>query len=688
VITLTFVLANHGYIDLPSNLSSLGFSAPVDELGTVIANMAYYGYAPSAEAITLLQQLDSEELQSYWVELEPVLATLTGDDKDIELGIVYKNFPAEVLSMSQAEYWFNQVCMYVGFSKELFTQEEEERAPLNEAIDLKILHVEKSNTLEQIASSLLKSPVRWNKTEQEEIEFIIKHGTVAVLSEISFKENFASLAESILEMENIPYINSTDVLRMGAALSGADLSNGPVRFRKFKRSERRQLLGMLSTNHLLKNDVAMRPEVWKRFLYSLHPGDYKAHYPVVVEAYNQLYKKSLPKSYNSKIEIMLAENNPEVLDLLVTRPGVFLRRFVKTAKTFGNLAAMRFTEVIPELTIMQLVKFKAYLDTISFRETRIFPPRGNWTKAQIGEPVGNIPGRIKIISAIENELNKRLSFRYPQGVSLDPMSSDITLPENDSTLTEYNRGTVFHIPQEANFVRTASFWTSPRHTVWFDNGWNFFNEEWIGMDSVCWNKTDAIGALFSGDPLSSRTKDGHACQVIDLNIDELKSAGVRYAVWNILCFSGKKFSEAPEGVFGALQWGENAQEGKIFEPSRAQLTFTIKDEALTKYIALLDVETRSIVYLDANLKGHTHSAKSNQKILTEFMPPYMEYIYSLPTVMDLFDTLPKSADGTKILYDDKEAVLQDEEDAYVFQKLNPESSFTQINLNEILSSKE
>src|SRR5690606_38071559 len=116
----------------------------------------------------------------------------------------------------------------------------------------------------------------------------------------------------------------------------------------------------------------------------------------------------------------------------------------------------------------------------------------------------------------------------------------------------------------------------------------FFNENWNQLGACCWNSTEYAqgsrkGAVFSGDPTTSTSKGRKACQLIDIYFDDLEKMGVRYAVWNVLCYNRQKFSEAVE-VYAALQWGKDAKKGKLIEPSRCQLAFPLAGDNLTKYI--------------------------------------------------------------------------------------------------------
>jgi hypothetical protein len=168
--------------------------------------------------------------------------------------------------------------------------------------------------------------------------------------------------------------------------------------------------------------------------------------------------------------------------------------------------------------------------------------------------------------------------------------------------------------------------------------------------------------------------------MIDLYIDKLLDSGVRYAVWNILGYSGQSFSEAKE-VIATLQLGEVPSEDEIYEPSKAHMVFPLTGNNLTKYISFIDLKSREIVYLDANLYGNIMSADMNEEIMSERMPDMIEYLDSLPSVYDL---LEHAEEGTiPFLFDDKDNAVT-EERAYVFNPLNNESDFKKIDLVEIL----
>jgi hypothetical protein len=697
----TEILLRNGLVEVPAGNSKL-----INEyLGTVLANLAYYGYVPSKELLATISKSRNVSLANWWKNLEQALKTVTGASKNMDKYVVYKNFPAEVLEKSKAEYWISQICMYLGCPNEYFTQPEKPRDLMFEKIKLKVLHLANENSLKNIYESLVKLPSRW--TSQQESDFVyILVNTKALsfdASAFTFKENMAkAVALAIDKGINVYLKSATDVLRLGVVLSDGDVTfEKNTKFKSFSRKVRKYLLNLLENSTNLEEDVARDKERWKRFFYALHPNDF--NFKHVKTIYNKLYKNKV-ESFNSKVEVALAEEDKEALDLLASRPGDFTRRLNHTLDLYGSKALIKYLGVLPKLKVVQLVKIKKYIQTLENRQFRTIAPKGNWTKLKVLPSTNRISpsARLALTKGIDAELGARLNKLFKNGVQLDLSTKNIKLQTNASDLSPYGRGTSFDIPENVNFVRSASYWQCKRgYNTWFDNGWNFFGPNWEQKGAVCWNNpqytgtndrnywyerkdTSGAGAVFSGDPTNSKTADGRACQMIDLYIDKLLAMGVRYAVWNILCYSKIKFKDSEE-VFASLQWGEDAQSGKLFEPSRAQLTFPVQGDTFTKYICYIDLQERKAYYIDANLKASTSSALQNCKTLEEKFPAFVEYLSTLPSVYDVFAPAKKSEKGLVVSYTDEKYKLNGQK-AYVFKALNKNNKFEPLNISEVLSS--
>lgn len=718
---------------------------------TFVSNLMHYGYIPNVELFKALNGLSKKELKSLWKEVKPSLEEITGANRKIGDFVVYQNFPEEVLSMSEFEYWTKQICMYIGFPNEIFVEEKKDRKPLDEKIKFKVLSSVKENTLDSIFKSLITSTSKWSDNDFKFVEYFLNtiNKTHFSLNEFSFKINGIFAINHIVKNQlshTFDIKDATDIMRLSVAMSEGDLSlRTNTKYRNFKRSERKLILSLLDKTNNLENDFAMRKGKWKVLLRHLHPNDYK--FTNVSRAYNSLYNNSC-LTFDSKVKQLIFKVKPEVkgctsckvdvasklkdilsnedlsklealqdklskekqeikessndkeLDLIYSdieslissRIGYLFRNFHYLYSIFGKRVVLTFINSTNKLTTLQLIKMDKYLRTINDRKQLMYAPNGNWNKVIIEKnnkvKLNNCDIAL-LVSKIKEELNLRISKRFENGVNLKKSTKKVFLKTNDQELANYGRGTVFNLPKNTQFLRTASFWSCLTHgNNFFDNGWNFFNDKWDSMGSCCWNATKLtikkqVVAVFSGDPTNSKDMEGKACQMIDLYLDKLEKAGVRYAVWNVLSFNNIPFSEAND-VLASLMFGKEPMKGKLFEPSRVNMSFPLQGNNLTKYIAYIDIVKREIIYVDANLKSSTQSAKDNQKTLSTTMPAYLEYLDTLPNVYDVFKSLDNKGD-TVISYSDKNIELTDDVEAYVFKPSNQDNSFTQIDLEEVLN---
>lgn len=697
------ILIANGYLQLPEVSRELPLLSSLNtniNVLTLINNMAYFGYVPSVEVVHQLLSLEVEELSAFWLEAKNAMAELTADNRKIDNFVVYKNFPKEVLEMSSSVYWYKQILMYFGLEKELFVQSKAPRDPLAGLQNRKVLHLAESDTIPKIWDGLLTNRARWSAPQQESAKFLLTHLKINHIdvAAVAFKENAIQLASWLLDSNlsaTAEVSDATDVLRLAAMRSEQDVSlRKPIKFKSFTRKERRFLCLLLANSKHLESDMAERPELFKLLLRRLHPGDF--NFGQLSSAYDRLYKGQL-SSFASMVEAGIKGKDKGVLAIVSRRPGDFARRFHSLYKIFGAEAVAAFSAVMPKLSNHQLIKLIKYVETVNTRKTLTFPPKGDWSKLQIVPnakvailPEDAISLRRTAIGIIKDRLNRLI----PAGVDIDPQVDLVKLQTNDQELATFGRGTVFPIPAEATFLRTASYWENAGSVSWFDNGWNFFDSSWSPKGACCWSSTykyltyddfhhnKKTAAIFSGDPINSKELKGRAAQMIDLYIDTLLESGVRYAVWSILCFSRIPFDKATGEVVASLQWGEKPQTGKIFEPSRAQMVFPIKGSGYTKYIAYIDLQERQLVYMDANLKASTVGADRNSQILSEQMPAFVEYLTSLPSVADLLTCA--DVGNTPVVYSDKDRVIADNSIAYVFKPENTDNQFKQLDIASLL----
>lgn len=669
------------------NISVGEEKASRESLGTVLSNFAFYGFKPSKALLVEILKLSEKELTNFWNETDQTFKNFFESTIEAKKGVVYKNFPTEVMKKSDAEYWIAQILIYIGFPVDFFTEEEIERQPAVISFDkLKSLHIAQSNSLEEIYFNIFNKNVEYTPIEKEFIVYLVDKLNIDSfdISLSPFKMNGVFIAHEVMKRSGEVYAkNATDIIRLAAFVgSNGKTLNEKISFFKFSRQERKKFLKMLISISNYEEDFAARPETFKAFLKSLRPGDY-SWAKKVSNMYNELYNKNI-KSFSSKVE-----NSKEPWALLSTRHGIFLRSFHKMYSMNAQKAVEGFENISEKLTVFQLLKFKKYIVNINEISALIVRPSSTWTKAKIIENKKNKiekSDQEKLISIINISLSNKLNNLLPEGVMTGEGLDKIYLPSNDQEIS-VGRGTIYNIPENINFIRTASYWTNKiggrDHNFWFDNGFNFIHENEKMSKTICWNsQVNSEYAVFSGDPAIANNPEKCATQIIDLNLKNLEEAGFKYAVWNILSYSNIKFNEA-EKVSAILQYLEDQNKGELFEPSKVDLQFDLKGNNLCKFVAYIDIKERKLIFLDLTLPGmKTSSAASNIKAVENYLPAVLDYMKLIPTVQDLVENVKTGS--VPFVYSDKDIAIEKGK-AFVFKNVNDENKFEKIDINSLLN---
>lgn len=698
------ILLTHGFF--PTLERDSKAPASLEEVGTVISNLASLGYAPNIELMRQLRVASSDALAKVWPDAQRALKVITGANRKMEKFVVYKNFPKEVLEKTAAEYWIAQIFMYIGAPNDWFTQEDAARPKLDERLTLKVLQPASDSAINDIYASLVNQPSSWTTDQSEQVKFLAlnRPSQAYDLSDFGFKDNgialIAHAMSALVRGGSVVMSDATDVLRLAVAMSGATLQE-KFKLRAFSRPERRFLVNLLEHSKHLEDDFAARPEAFKLLLMRLHPGEFKASR--VSSAYDRLYRGELT-TFDAAVERLLSVGDEEALELLSSRPGQFVRRLRKCYSVYGVGALAAFDAVAEKLTVLQLLRLRGYFNALNATKVRSFQPKGAWNKLQLKNNDLSIANDdlTSLNESIDRALTAKLKVALPNGVDVDSSVDAIKLHSNGQELAPYGRGTKFQIPSDVQFIRTASFWQAKSPSgygnIWFDNGWNFFDASWKDLGACCWTDVAFDGsrrhrynqsfedaaAVFSGDPTNSKDLQGKACQMIDLYPQKLRELGVRYAVWSILCYSNIPFAKADDSL-GTLQWGTDATAGKLYEPARAQMVFPLTGNGLTKQLAIVDLADNTLMYLDTNLPSTVRSAASNGLTLEKYMPAVMARIDAIPSVGDLFRCAPKSTKGKalKVRFSD-EGVKLEGQTAYIFKPVNTNNKFVPFDLTSLL----
>ena len=80
VVNNDLIMLNHNLIYISGGASKLSKVS----LGTIFANMAYYGYALSKECIKNLKSFNENEAAEWWATIEPSLKEISGDNRKMD----------------------------------------------------------------------------------------------------------------------------------------------------------------------------------------------------------------------------------------------------------------------------------------------------------------------------------------------------------------------------------------------------------------------------------------------------------------------------------------------------------------------------------------------------------------------------------------------------------------------------
>lgn len=656
------------------------------ELGTVLSNLAWYGFVPSKELFTLISKYSSEELKSFWASTQETMIYFFKDVLEAKEGVVYKNFPEEVLQKSESEYWIAQILMYLGLPIDFFAEPEKEREAVSiDLSTLKVLKLADSDTLVNIFNSFKTKKVSLTPDEILMADCLVKELNITEIdiSDFAFKMNGINIIGALETSVKVIANNMTDILRYAVILSGKkeiDLGQR-IAFFKFSRANRKLLLSMMCNITHYEDDIAARRETFKALFKALRPGDYKWAKSVSI-MYDELYNGKL-RSLNGKVDVN--KGNEVSFALLKSRPGVLVRRFHEMYTTNSEMAVASMKEVLKSLTVYQLLKFKKYVQNINDIKILMAKPNSSWDKAKMIENKKVVIQEKDINElelAIKDMLKIKLDEKLPEGIVYDEKLESVKLPSNDQELN-IGRGTVIDIPENISFLRSATYWkTENSYNMFYDNSWNLLNENPTLDDSVCWNTSVITDVgVFSGDPVIQNNKNKVATQIIDINLNVAKEKGYVYALWNVLSFNNINFLKA-EKAFGCLQLLEDCpQKGELFEPSKVDIQLDIKTNGLNKFFVLVDIQNRKLIYLDMPLpKMNTNSASNNRKALRELLPVILDQLKLIPSVKDLVECVSKGE--TPFLYTDAETPVKGK--AYVFKEKNQESEIDLIDLQNLL----
>lgn len=626
-------------------------SLPDIYLATALKNIESLGFTFSAEVLEVIRTLSVDEFVLFYKKTMKNLRAMVGDH--VTYRPMYPNFPKQVMELAEAELYINAIIHYMSEyggditgvripDRGLPAYEEAERFPLMRQEKVKIIGLGSQEELQTLISQLIASHTSLSETDRQDIEWAIRTYEAETLfgkiipEQIPMKENVAFVVAALLRYQKATapdlaplFKTATDVLRLAVALSEGNHSlAGPVHFRKFKRSERKMLLGLLEGLSHITEDMWRHRMKWIRLGEILHPGEYKAKFPTAYNAFYILRNNKSFQTFESKVQAAIERRAiVQCASLLSARPGEFARKLdllIRLSNDSDESAFVMnlFSDVANQIATPVLLQVMSHFkERHRDKEWRAFFPKGQAGKAiVIPDELRPLPFNscMKIVAICETALQERFKDLPPLGkVVVDEHLKEQNVPFSQrsasKSLRTLTRGSKLDLPAD-DTVRFFAWWkegfVNDGHTgrVDLDLSAVMYDADWNYMDHISYThlRAEDYQAAHSGDIVSA---PNGACEFIDLHIPSIVQYGGRYIVAQLYAFSDQSFMELPECFVGWMS--RNAPDsGEIFEPATVVDKVDIAANTRIAIPIILDLQERKLIWCDLALKSEPYFANN------------------------------------------------------------------------------
>lgn len=457
---------------------------------------------------------------------------------------------------------------------------------------------------------------------------------------------------------------ATDVLRLLSVRSGGDpgLTDVP-RLTAVPRPLRRTLLGALDGLDpvLVAEDMRRHRRRWIAAGEVLHPFEHAARHPRAALAFAALRgfrphddalsaglratAAGIPGAtadaggvrlpvWAARVEAALAGGDvPGAVALLARRPGELVRRLDHLLRLAGPddagtvLAALgtALPAVAPAVLLSALGSVRT---RTAPHEARVFFPKGGAAKTYLAadERAVLAPDVAERAAAL---LTGEVLRRAGQSPAVDVAVVDAEL---DGLIAPFAERTASRAL--VTLPRGSELPVAPGRTVrlflhWMESPASgrtdldlsvaLLDADWehIGTCDYTHLRYRGTAAVHSGDLTSAPAPRG-ASEFVDLDLEQLAAAGVRYAVGVVFSFNSVPFAELAEAFAGVMVRDEPGRRGPVFDPRQVEQRFDLTAAAKACVALVLDVQTRTMRWLDIvqGVTGTHHAVHRHADTLT------------------------------------------------------------------------
>ena len=683
----------------------------IEELATLIKKFEGYGYIFSKE---LAIAISKEERNVIIDKLKSVIKVIENFKSDKDYVVFYKNFPDEVINMSEVDLYINQILHYwIGYlpsNSENIIKEDIESSKLVKARELKLIDDE---MIEKLFIDLLSSNVTLSEQYLDDVCVLTNNKSIKELEKymecIQMKETLTTVSSYILKKEGVLIGNfktATDILRLIAKISGDELNNKHIHFAYFSRAELSQLMTKLENLQNPMPDIKRYSKPWHTFfkLYAKKINFNK--YPKVRKVADMLFGDISYMTERGKINEKIKRlpiMSEEELDNFVKEYIVFYGDYVREILSLLNKAKEnQYEKLLLGLEncvtkVNTRILFQLYDRIINLKAKdktipRLVNSKGKWRRLResisLSDELLN-----RVLQIVEDGIKTQLKEKENLGkvyIDEDYKNIMLTTSEKDSnvSLRPMTRGSRIKFNPDAEVLRFFVAWKNldektlkELNTIYdrvdVDLSALTFNENLEFNDVAAYYNQKKSGFAFSGD--ITNAPEG-ALEYIDVfDLERLKKKGNRYILMQIRSYNGYTFEEINSVYAGVMELTSiEAKEKKNMYSTAITEGFQIVSSERTTNTILVDLVKFEYIWLDMNMDSYKLDIFQNALNYEEI--PYLNDMlryFSRKQYITMYDLLKLNADVRGILTKDKK------EADVIFEKVDNKNNLV---LADILSN--
>ena len=699
-------------IYIPKNIdNNVNETLSIEELATLIKKFEGYGYIFSKE---LAIAISKEERNVIIDKVKSVIKVIENFKSDKDYVVFYKNFPDEVINMSEAELYINQILHYwIGYlpsNNENIIKEDVEPSKLVKATELKLIDDE---IIEKLFIDLLSSNVTLSEQYLDDVCVLTHSKSIEELENymeyIQMKETLTTLSSYVLRKKGVLIGNfktATDILRLIAKISKAELNNKHIHFAYFSRTKLSQLMNKLEDLKNIMPDINRYSKPWHSFfkLYAKKINFNK--YPKVRKVVDMLFgdisyitERGKINEQIKKLPIMLEED----LDNFVKKFTIFYGDYVREILSLLNKAKEnQYEKLLIGLEncvtkVNTRILFQLYDRVINLQEKDNLVPRlvnskGKWRRLK--ESI-NLSDELlnRVLEIVEDGIKIQLKEKESLGkvyIDEDYKNIMLTTSEKDSnvSLRPMTRGSRIAFNPNAEVLRFFVAWKNLDEKIMkefkvkygrvdIDLSALSFDKDFKFKRVVAYYNQKEMGFAFSGDITDAPQG---ALEYIDIyDLEKQKKNGTRYILMQIRSYNGYTFKEINSVYAGVMELTSNeAKEKKNMYSTAITQGFQIMSPQITTNTILVDLVKFEYVWLDMNMANYKVDTFQNSLTYEEI--PYLNDLlkyFMKKQYVTMYDLLKLNADVRGILIENKE------EADIIFEKVDNKNN---LPLADILSN--